>query len=363
MKLLCYTIQDSDGVKSCMTALALSMFPVIYFFTFLYYTDPGSIFFVLIMYLFCISDSHLTAALFGGIAIVFRQTNIIWVVFCAGLVLRKQLQLWLKEVYEKKDVKLSELNDWDMLKLAVKGLVENAMKRNKLVIKLVKNVAVNVIGYVLVGVCFAAFVVLNKGIVVGDRTQHEACLHFPQLFYFLTITNFFAFFQLTSPYKILDFVKFCWKHPILVVTFSCIALLMVRYYTYEHMYLLGDNRHYAFYVWHKLYKRHDYVKYILIPGYLYCLWAFLTELKHRDIFWKILYFICLFTATVPQKLLEYRYFVLPYLIYRMNTRYSSAVSLLHELLLYLVINAVTIYLFTQKPFKWAHDDGVQRFMW
>lgn len=346
-----------------MTTLALSIFPVLYFFTFLYYTDPGSIFFVLIMYLFCIHDSHKVATLMGIVAILFRQTNIIWVVFCTGLAVRKELLLWLKGLYEKKEIKLDQLSDLEMLKLGVKAVIENALKRNKIFITLMKNVIVNVYSYMIVGLGFAVFIFVNKGIVVGDRTQHEACLHFPQLFYFLVMTNIFAVFQLTSPYKIIDFLKFCWRNLILVLLFMTVAFVMVHYYTYEHMYLLSDNRHYAFYVWYKVYRRHEYVKYILIPFYFYCLWAFLNALTHRDVFWKTIFFVCLIASTVPQKLLEYRYFILPYLIFRINMRYSSAVGLLHEILLYLVINIATIYLFTQKPFKWPHEEGVQRFMW
>ena len=44
------------------TTMALSAFPVLYFFTFLYYTDPGSTFCVLLMYLMGLQESHFTSA-------------------------------------------------------------------------------------------------------------------------------------------------------------------------------------------------------------------------------------------------------------------------------------------------------------
>ncbi|TRY59245.1 hypothetical protein DNTS_026384 [Danionella cerebrum] len=66
------------------SALLLSSFPVLYFFTFLYYTDAGSTFFTLFMYLMTLYGCHTAAALLGICAILFRQTNIIWVAFCAG---------------------------------------------------------------------------------------------------------------------------------------------------------------------------------------------------------------------------------------------------------------------------------------
>jgi alpha-1,2-glucosyltransferase len=40
--------------------------------------------------------------------------------------------------------------------------------------------------YAAAGASFLAFVALNGGIVVGDRSSHEACLNAPQLFYFLS---------------------------------------------------------------------------------------------------------------------------------------------------------------------------------
>ena len=355
--------QDESGVKLALTTLALSWFPVLYFFTFLFYTDQGAIFMVLIMYLFFLNGNNLTASALGAAAIMFRQTNIIWVVYVAGLVVRKQLMLWMMKINEKKDVKLDSLSDWDFLKLTVITLKECYFNNHKLFINLVKEIVRQVYGYILVGLGFAAFVLVNGGIVVGDRSQHVASLNFPQLFYFLSLTNVFAFFHLTSPYKIKSFLKFCWKHPLIVVLFCSSAFLMVHYFTYEHIYLLSDNRHYPFYIWRKLYMRHKYIKYALIPAYLYCTWAFLASLEHRDVFWKIVYFICLVLSLVPQQLLEFRYFIIPYVIYRLNLRYGSYVAIFHEILLYVFVNAATVYLFGEHPFVWQDQKELMRFMW
>ena len=39
---------------------------------------------------------------------------------------------------------------------------------------------------------FGAFLVWNGGIVLGDRSNHIAGLHFPQIFYFTCFLSFFA---------------------------------------------------------------------------------------------------------------------------------------------------------------------------
>ncbi len=54
--------QDYTPLRCVLKTAALSIFPVLYFFTFLYYTDPGSTFCVLLMYLLSLYDNHLTSA-------------------------------------------------------------------------------------------------------------------------------------------------------------------------------------------------------------------------------------------------------------------------------------------------------------
>ncbi|KAL4226440.1 glucosyltransferase [Mactra antiquata] len=355
---------DPESVKLVLTTIALSIFPVLYFFTFLYYTDPGSVFFVLIMYLYCLHDSHFLAAIFGVMSLFFRQTNIIWVVFMAGSVARMELAQWMKQICDKKDIEIGSFDDLDLLKVTVKMIFECLLSGSKrMIVALFMRILKKVWMYVLVGIGFIVFVYVNKGIVLGDRTQHEACLHLPQLFYFLTMVNFFAFSHLCTPHKIWNFLKFCVKHPIFVICFIALAYLMVNYFTYEHKYLLADNRHYTFYIWRKLYRRHEYVKFAFIPIYLYGCWSFFSELDHRDIFWKLVFTICVVISLVPQKLLEYRYFIIPYLLFRINMRYGSAMALVHEIALYFIVNAVTIGLFVERPFKWPDQENWQRFIW
>ena len=66
------------------SSLATASLPPLFFFNFLYYTDPGSLFFVLLMYLFDLEDHTYLAALFGFLSLLFRQTNIVWVFFVAA---------------------------------------------------------------------------------------------------------------------------------------------------------------------------------------------------------------------------------------------------------------------------------------
>lgn len=50
----------------------------------------------------------------------------------------------------------------------------------------------NILTFLLAIVLFAVFLAWNGGIVLGDRSNHIAGLHFPQLFYYTSFLSFFA---------------------------------------------------------------------------------------------------------------------------------------------------------------------------
>lgn len=77
----------------------------------------------------------------------------------------------------------------------------------------------------------------------------------------------------------------------------------------------------------------------------------------------LIYAIATALTLIPSPLLEFRYFIAPYLIYRISMRQPRGAWLLLELLGYVAINVTTLWLFMNRPFRWAHEDGVQRFMW
>ncbi|XP_072158375.1 dol-P-Glc:Glc(2)Man(9)GlcNAc(2)-PP-Dol alpha-1,2-glucosyltransferase isoform X2 [Bemisia tabaci] len=73
--------QDGMSLKVFLSALNLSIFPVLYFFSFLYYTDVISTSFVLLMFFLHLCNLSNLAAIVGGASILMRQTNVIWVLY------------------------------------------------------------------------------------------------------------------------------------------------------------------------------------------------------------------------------------------------------------------------------------------
>ncbi len=77
----------------------------------------------------------------------------------------------------------------------------------------------------------------------------------------------------------------------------------------------------------------------------------------------LLFFICCIAALIPQSLLEFRYYIIPYLLYRLHSMPVSVWGNVFECAYYNLINAITLWLFLKRPFKWEGQDDLQRFMW
>ena len=343
------------------TATTLAIFPVLYFFTFLYYTDSGSTCLVLLMYLLGLHGNRMLAANVGVATILFRQTNVVWVIFIAGLEVSDTVVEWMQ--LQKKDASTGKGSDAAQLALLWKLVLNCARNNRRRLVDLIVDILKRTWMYIMVGIGFAFFVYMNEGIVLGARGDHPAALHFPQLFYFCSFTVIFAFAHLLSPKKIVDFVRVLFRKPLLVVMFCGVSAVLIWKFTFAHRYLLADNRHYTFYVWSKIYRRHELVKYCLIPAYFYAAYHMWMALRLRNVLWKLVYILCISVSLVPATLLEFRYFVIPYLIFRLNMPLGSYTKIAVELLFYAAVNAAMLYVFLYKPFHWPNEDAMQRFMW
>ncbi|RUS33056.1 hypothetical protein BC938DRAFT_473297 [Jimgerdemannia flammicorona] len=94
-----------------LAALALVMFPVAYFYNFLYYTDSGSTLFVLWAYLCARDGRYMWSGIISAISVTFRQTNIVWVCFLLGISLVRILSTDLKVLQPKKSESEDDAKD------------------------------------------------------------------------------------------------------------------------------------------------------------------------------------------------------------------------------------------------------------
>ncbi|KAL7803503.1 glycosyltransferase family 59 protein [Trichoderma aethiopicum] len=322
------------------TAFNIALFPLLFFFSGLYYTDVVSTAVVLAAFLNHLHRVGRTQSSFvsdlgticlGLFALTMRQTNVFWVVvFMGGLeavhavktlrpeAVKRPLMATLSEqllfvvqrwsVGHVHDLPLHMAYPEDMLLTAVSLIIAAVCNPFRVVRQIWP--------YVFVLGAFGGFVVWNGGVVLGDKSNHVATIHLPQMLY---IWAFFAFFSLPLllPYAILvvDAVrslsvsqkkgaqtasdktaatspsntapqqevslplKLCAtifnRHllwPVYLVSTIILSVLVVRFNTIIHPFTLADNRHYMFYVFRYTIRRAPWIRYFLIIPYTLSRW-------------------------------------------------------------------------------------------
>lgn len=344
--------------KNVFSAYNITLLPPLYFFSYLYYTDILSVTTVLLMIYLSIRENHFLASIVGCWSVLMRQTNIVWVMFLLiRLVVVETYLLSLEHSSRRITRTRFAIVEKDIIRLL------RIFYYHKWIIFTKSSLAflLNLFCYVSLVVAFIIFVITNGGIVVGDKTAHEATIHIPQLFYFALFAGFFSWSHLLD--EVVPFANFCRKHFLFVVFTGMIMAYIIHINTLEHPYLLADNRHYIFYVWKRLYGA-DGFRYAIIPFYIFGLYCiFKTFVEHDDVSYLIAFVPCLIIALVPQKLIEFRYFLIPFVLYRLNRRSPSFAVLCMEFVQYVTINTITIHLFLHLEIDWDNYEEKQRLIW
>ncbi|KAK8127326.1 glycosyltransferase family 59 protein [Apiospora sp. TS-2023a] len=158
---------------------------------------------------------------------------------------------------------------------------------------------------------FAAFVVWNEGVVLGDKSNHVATLHAAQMLYIWPLFAFFSaplfipqvvrclsaacrFLTKSSQPSASSWLRESENHseknqfalkvfnavfsngPLLstLLVGACLVmgLLIVHFNTIIHPFTLADNRHYMFYIFRYSILRGSIVRHALVPVYVFCGW-------------------------------------------------------------------------------------------
>lgn len=321
--------------------LILANVPIVWFFGNLYYTDVWST--VLIFGSLAANEaSPFLGALLATLSITFRQTNVIWAAFNAGhLVIHRLGQRNL-------------------------GLYSETVQ---CIHSVFQNLDV-VVSYGFVGSLFAAFVYANQGITMGDKENHTVGLHGAQILYFSLFALFLSWPAWLSPHTVKKYLARMARQWYFVTLELLAIVVIIGNFTVVHPFILADNRHYTFYLWRRLIQPswHPYAKYLLVPIYHFGLWQIVSSVTASvSNLTTMLYIGGVVSTLVPSPLFEPRYYIVPFVLWRVLVVKSSRKSLYRfvgELAWYLAINVMTVYIFVYKPFEWSHEHGVlQRFMW
>ncbi|CAK5280061.1 unnamed protein product [Mycena citricolor] len=325
-------------------ALVLSSFPIAWFFGFLYYTEVPSLLFVVVTVVLAMQQKHWLAGFFGLVSCTFRQTNVVWVLYAYAMSQLMHLRFRRAMPNAKP---LEKLHDPPALDAEPSDLVRAFVSAPKVLLDILP--AFIPYGFVLAS--FGAFVVWNGGIVLGDKSNHIPTLHVPQLYYFVAFATAFGWPVLISgqggPSGLVFAVKnrmFGSGLRILSTTLLVLAMgVTVHLFTIHHPFLLSDNRHYTFYIWHRIYMRFP-APYLLIPIYIACGWAwFLRVGEKQTILQTLLLPLLVIPTLLPTPLLEPRYFLIPYILLRAQVAETPTWALALEGIWYAGINAATMW--------------------
>lgn len=212
---------------------------------------------------------------------------------------------------------------------------------------------------------FAAFVVWNGGVVLGklrtraadvatdclpgDKSNHVASIHLPQLLYFLPFVIFFSWPVLIPHISaLLNNPRSRLPRIALLLGFTVFAVVLVHLNTVVHPFTLADNRHYPFYVF-RYFILPPYRKYLLAPIYIVCGWLCITALGPAStaataristttsktaadgtrsvtfarvdtvhVSFVLVFLVSTALSLVTAPLVEPRYFLIPWLIWRLH---------------------------------------------
>ncbi|XP_043471670.1 putative Dol-P-Glc:Glc(2)Man(9)GlcNAc(2)-PP-Dol alpha-1,2-glucosyltransferase [Leptopilina heterotoma] len=353
---ICRLKNSQDSLINLVSSYNIVLFPPLFFWFFLYYTDVFSVTMILAVNLLHLQGRIKSSALAGVVSVIVRQTNIIWV----ALIGIEEVLNFLELKAEKSlsgDVRNSSKHlQWllDTINVQVRRGLLSFLKFSMEILSALTP-------YIIVGILFLAFIVWNGDIVVGDRTAHVPTIHVPQLFYFFAFTFCFAWPYMLAYLK--AFLCDSLEHWIVSSFIFSLLVVIIHSNTLVHPYVLADNRHYVFYVWNYFMGRYSYFKYLPIPFYCFCFYAFFKCLKNMRFLSRILFFICTCVVLVPQLLLEPRYFIIPYIIFRLNLQNIRPWQIALETLTMFLINFVQFYIFVSKVFYWKDQEYPQRISW
>ncbi|KAL4818941.1 tyrosyl-DNA phosphodiesterase-domain-containing protein [Aspergillus spinulosporus] len=295
------------------TVLNICLFPPLFFFSGLYYTDVLALLVVVEAYNWDLSRGRsnmamLEMAMFlvlGVVALLFRQTNIFWVsVFFGGLQVVRKLRRVTKSCESSNMADIlaagsrNELYDPMVLDASLVDYFKTAASLCSVALNNLGSVITTLVPYLLILATFGGFVLWNGSVVLGHKEFHTASLHLAQMLYIWPYFLFFSWPLLLVPMANIVLPKFMLPKflnqglpasrrglPSLltVLIILPIMLAVVHFNTIVHPFILADNRHYVFYVFRILLNSHPYTRYVATLVYFLGAWMIISAMGYSPV--------------------------------------------------------------------------------
>lgn len=233
------------------------------------------------------------------------------------------------------------------------------------------------------------------GIVLGDRSAHQPVFHMAQIPYFLSFITFIGapvIFTMENARHFYQLAGTSRGAILFLLSSTSLYYFLSDRFRYVHPYLLSDNRHYVFYIWRRIWSNESYpeLRTWPIPIYIFTLVSMWHSVEFvpqpgvtapcsprkkrtassvslratQHLLAKLLFTVLIIVTIVPQQLLELRYFIVPYLLWRINLKKpSTRWTIFLELAWALLINSLTLYIYAKKTIKYSDAEPHSRLIW
>lgn len=308
-------------------ASEIATFPLVLFYSLLFYTDVPAAFYIIAAYYMMLLNYPLMSSVLATIAVLLRQTNIVWAAMIVVLDMENLVLGVLKRRRRSRG------------KISVSTLISWALHNKTTILK-------KYCGYILLAVMFLSTFVWNDfQLTFGDHEHHTPALHFAQIVYCGAAVFCGILFHALDPHLITRLTG-SWVYQTCAI--SLLGILLCAYGAIAHPFLLADNRHLTFYVWRKA-LRFVGVRTLLGATFGPILMVLQVMVKGSSIRLGLIALTASATL-LPAPLLEPRYFFVPYLFTRLHIRRGQQMRSLANVITFLIVDFLLLGIFLHHPF-------------
>lgn len=261
--------------QSLIRTLQFALFPPILIYFYVVYTDTLSLTFILLTLLFFFKKKYRLAGLFGILSMFIRQNNVVWVLMFPTLTY-------------------------------IEGF-KGEYSVNKAT-SFIKKTWVFFLGIGL----FISFVIVNKGIAMGDASSHPPFRFSTGNLFFLLFCFFLFFFpiHIANIPKIIRLLK---KSKWTLILSICFVIIYQLTFNNDHPYnnISPDYFIRNYILMH--FTASPLMKAIFLIPILFAFWSLIVTKLSRKL-WYLFYFFT-FLFLLPSWLIEQRYYIIPFTLF------------------------------------------------
>jgi len=318
-------------------ATEIATFPLVLFYSLLFYTDVPAAFYIISSYYLMLLNYPWLSSILATIAVLHRQTNIVWAAMIVVLDMESLVLDVLKRRKRSRGI------------LSVRALLSWVWRNKTTVVK-------KYCGFILIALLFLSTFVWNHfQLTFGDHEHHTPSLHYAQIVYCAAAVFGGVLFHALDSHFITRLTG-RWVYQTCAI--SLLGILLCAYGAIAHPFLLADNRHITFYVWRKALR---FIGVRTLLGATFGPIVMLLQVMVKGSTLRLGLIALTAVATLlPAPLLEPRYFFVPYLFTRLHIRRGHQMRSLANVIIFLILDFLLLGIFLHHPFY--QDTVLQRIM-